>query len=284
MGNKSFDFLNKQKEKYEKIIIDKDKEIKELKEKVDKLQSQYDKIRQELYDSGNGKGAVHKLEREISDQKRENKTLENKLKNLDGSKLIATFTPERQELIKRIKALNFNNSIFNNLAFKFKDGLDNVIEIAYRIKTKQIGDMDYFTFVFRDDIVGLFEKMLGVVLKGSAPSASNYLVGIIDGRFIIPKQYIDKIPALKDKKILQNTLYLINIQTTGYHGSKIKNKSLKYDRENEEMVKPDAFLNLSSEDQLNAIFTLLEFMYFVFTNKDSESNLLCVAQSWFKTI
>lgn len=284
MGNKSFDYINKQKEKYEKIIAEKDQKINELEAKALKLETQYNEIRQELYDVGSGKGTIHKLEKQITSQKRENKTLENKIKELDGSKLISYFSEERQELIRKIKALSFNNSIFNNLAFKFKDGLENVIEIAYRIRTNSVGDMDYFTFVFRDDIVGLFEKMLKVVINEEGNSATYFLVKIISKEYKIPKQYLTKIPNLNNEQVIRNTLSLINIQTTGYHGSGINQKSLKYDKDTEEMVKPDRFLRLSNEDQLTAIFTLLEFMYFVFTNKDSESNLLCIAQNWFKTI
>lgn len=280
-----YDQIVKTKEKYNKTINEKEKEIEELKKRISTLEKSNNELRKKLYDAGEGKGEVSRLKKIIHTHKRENETLNNIIKNLDGSKLISSFSPERQALIKKIKKLEFeNNSIFNKLAIKFKDGLDNVIEIAYRIKANQINDMDYYTFVFRDDIVGLLEKMLRTILKKQEDSASKFLVKMFEGTYKLPNKYYIKNPKLKDKVVINNILYLINLESTGYHGSKSKYKKVNYNQNTNELDKPDKFLNLDNESQLIAIFTLLEFMYDVFTNEDYEQNLLLISASWFKTI
>ena len=79
-------------------------------------------------------------------------------------------------------------------------------------------------------------------------------------------------------------LYLANIETTAYHGTKIKNKHIIIDPETQTTVKVDKFLNLSQSEQLTAIFTMLEFLYDVFTNKDHETTLMAVSAHWFITL
>jgi len=280
----NYDQINKLKEKHKKEIEARDAEIEKLKQLADKLQSERDKYRQDLYDLGAGKGHINSLKKQLVDKDRKNKTLENKLKDIDGSKLIATFSEDRQALIKKIKSLKFNNSIFNSLATKFIDGLDNVIKIAYRIKNGYVDDMDYFTFVFRDDIVGLLEKMFRALINKSEPSASKYLVKLRDKVYQLPKEYYDRIPNLKKMDVIDNILGLINLESTGYHGSNMKVNHLVTNKETNEKENPHKFLNLDIDSQLTAIFTLLEFMYDVFTNKDSEIILYSISSSWFKTI
>lgn len=144
--------------------------------------------------------------------------------------------------------------------------------------------MDYFTFVFCDDIVGLLEKMFKVILGKHEDSASKYLVKLSSGVYSLPKEYYQRIPKLKEKEVLLNILFLLNIQSTGYHGTKTSQKKLFLDAETNEMLKPDRFLNLSSLKKLEAIFTLLQFMYDVFTNPNHEAILLSISSSWFITI
>lgn len=281
----SYDRINQLKAKYEAQLKEKEEKIAELQKKNEELEDKNRTLRQEMHNAGLGKSKVHQLKSELVAKEREYKTVKNKLRELDGSKLISTFSSERQELIAKIRKLKFdNNNIFNALAFKFKDGLDNIIQLAYRIENKMDNDMDYFTFVFRDDIVGLLEKMLRVVLKTSEDSASKYLVKINNGDLSFPKEYYSSIPSLKDKKTIENVLKLINLESSGYHGTKSSRRKLQKDHETDELVMPDAFLNLTNEEQLEAIFTLLKFMYFVFTNKDNEVNLLSISQYWFTTI
>lgn len=283
MGN-SYDQINKLKAKYSIELEAKDKEIRELKEKLSNLEIKYKDAKKQLYDAGEGKGERHRLEKEIVAHKRDKATLQNQIKELSGEKLISTFIPERQELIRKIRKLQFNVKLFNYLAKRFNDGLDNVIEVAALIKNNTVEDMDYFTFVFRDNIVGLLEKMLKVVLDKSEDSASKYLVKLSNGVYQFPKDYYLRIPELKNKEKLTNILYLINLQTTGYHGTQTYLKHNIKDKETNIERKPDRFLNLSNEDQLDAIFTLLELMYDVFTNKDYEQNLMIIATSWYKTL
>ena len=280
----SYDKLNQQKAKYESQLKEKDEIILKLEKKNQDLEEKYKALRQEMHNAGLGKSKVSELKSDLVAKERENRTMQNQIRELDGSKYISTFSKERQELISRIKKLNFNNSLFNAIAYKFKDGLDNIIQLAYRIENKMDNDMDYFTFVFRDNIVGLLEKMLRVVLNTSEDSASKYLVKLTNGTFAFPKYYSNAIPALKNKKVLNNILLLINLQSSGYHGTNKRRRNLQRDKETNELVKPDHFLNLEKNAQLQAIFTLLEFMYFVFTNKDYEQNLILVTNYWFKTI
>lgn len=280
----SYDQINKIKSKYESELEKKNSEISSLKEKLQKSEDKNDELRKKLYDVGEGKGEQHRLKNIINAQERENKTLQNQIKELSGEKLISTFIPERQELIKNIKKLHFNNSMFNSLALRFINGLDNVIEIAALIKKGGAEDMDFFTYVFRDNIVGLLEKMFKAVLNKPADSASKYLVNLCNGNYSFPKDYLLRIPNLKNKVILTNILYLINLQTEGYHGTQTNLKHVIIDKETNEKRKTDRFLNLSNKDQLDAIFTLLEFMYDVFTNKDHEVNLLSICSSWYKTL
>ena len=227
-----------------------------------------------------------KSRKKVEDAKeRENKSLSNQIAELNGSKLIKKFSPERQQLIKRIKDLKFDNfPMFNSLAYRFKNGLDDVIEIAALIKQGGANDMDFFTYVFRDNIVGLLEKMLKVILNKTEDSAAKYLVKLANGVYQFPKDYYVRIPELKNKNVLTNILYLVNLQTTGYHGTQAKLKHVYIDNETQEIKKTDRFLNLSSDEQLTAIFTLLQFMYDVFTNKERESNLMVIGASWYKTL
>lgn len=281
----SYDQINKIKNKYESIIKEKDEKILDLENKLSKAENKNDELRKKLYDAGEGKGEQNRLKRQLVAQERENKTLQNQLSDLSGEKIIKTFSEERQELIRKIKRLNFSNySMFNSLALRFINGLDNVLEIAYLIKKNSAEDMDFFTYVFRDNIVGLLEKMLKVVLGKNEDSASKYLVKLSNGSYLFPKDYYVRMPRLKNNEIINNILALINLQTTGYHGTQLKNKHLVKDRETQEIRKMDKFLNLTNEAQLDAIFTLLEFMYDVFTNKDHESNLMVICTSWFTTM
>ena len=283
MGS-SYDQINKLKDKYNKEIAIKDEKIASLTSELKKSEEKNAELRKKLYDAGEGKGEQHRLKNIINAQERENKTLQNKLKDLSGESLISSFIPKRQELIRNIKKLKFNNSMYNSLALRFINGLDNVIEIAALIKQNKAEDMDFFTYVFRDNIVGLLEKMFKAVLSKPADSASKYLVNLVNGNYIFPKDYLVRIPNLKNKVVLTNMLYLINLQTEGYHGTQSNLKHVIIDKETNEKRKTDRFLNLSNEDQLNAIFTLLEFMYDVFTNKDHEINLLNICASWYKTL
>lgn len=280
----SYDKLNKLKEQQNKLLLEKDAEIASLKAEIAKKDEKIKSLRQELFDAGHGKGEVNRLNRQIVEHKRENKTLENKIKELQGKNITSIFNPERQELIEKIKKLKFNNSIFNSLAYKFKDGLDNILQIAYLIKCNSVNDMDYYTFVFRDNIVGLLEKMLNAVTGKKEDSASKYLVKLSTGEYTMHRKYYNAVPGMKDKTTLTNILYLINLESTGYHGSQTHQKHLVTDKETNETRKYYNFLNLDSKSQLDAIFTLLHFMYFVFTCDDSEQNLILISSCWFKTI
>lgn len=279
-----YDKINKLKTEHKKVLEEKEQQILALNEKVDKLEQENKDLKKKLYDAGQGQGEVNRLNREIHKQNVENKTLQNKVDKLEYKKEIESFSKERQTLIKRINKLSFTNSIYNRIALKFKDGTDNVIQLAYRIKNKNIDDMDYFTYVFRDDIVGLFEKMLYVVVGKKEDSASKYLVKLVNNEYSFGKKYINKIPGLGNKTVLNNMLLLINLQSTGYHGSLTKGKRVVVNSETQETQKYDKFLNLNSGEQLTAIFTLLEFMYLFFTCEDWETNLINLSNFWFKTI
>ncbi len=145
-------------------------------------------------------------------------------------------------------------------------------------------DLDFYTFVFRDNIVGLFEKMLHLVTNNSkADSASKFLDKIINGTYTIDKKYTKKIPALNDKVVLTNILYLLNIQTTAYHGNNKSSHTRLYDS-GDDVAKVNKFSTLNNDDQLTAIFTLVEFMYFFFSCDDWEENMACLSACWFKTL
>lgn len=280
----AYDKINKIKEKYENDLKKKDLQIEVLTNKVNEAEEEIKKLRKQLYDAGEGKGEQNRLKKIINNQERENKTLQNQLLDLSGEKLIKTFSPERQTLIRNIKSLNFPYSMFNSLALRFINGLDNVIEIAALIQKGYAEDMDFFTYVFRDNIVSLLEKMLKEILSKPEDSASKYLVKLANGTYQFPKDYYKRIPELKDKERLTHILYLINLQTTGYHGTKTKYKHVVIDKDTNEVKKTDKFLNLTKEQQLDSIFTLLEFMYDVFSNNDHERNLMAIAKSWYTTM
>ncbi len=280
----TYDKFNKIKEKYENDLRQKDLQINSLTTKLKNSEEEIKKLRKQLYDAGEGKGEQNRLKKIINSQERENKTLQNQLLDLSGEKLIKTFSSERQNLIRNIKALNFPYSMFNSLALRFINGLDNVIEIAALIQKGYAEDMDFFTYVFRDNIVSLLEKMLKEILNKPEDSASKYLVKLASGAYKFPKDYYKRIPELKDKERLTHILYLINLQTTGYHGTKTKYKRVVVDKDTNEVKKTDKFLNLEKDQQLDAIFTLLEFMYDVFSNNDHESNLMAISKSWYTTM
>jgi len=281
---KTYNQFNKKKNEFESLIKEKDEQISGLKEKLVECKESNDSLRKKLHEAGQGFGEVNKLKKRINELEREVQTLKNKVNDSDVNALVSSFIHERQVLIRKIKDLHFDYKHFNYLATKFIDGLNNVIKIASKIKTNKVDDMDYYTFVFRDDIVGLLEKMLRVVLDKKEGSATKYFVKLKDGDYTFPKDYYQRIPNLKDKKMLNNVLELLNLESRGYHGSKPKEKTLKENPETQKKEHPDRFLNLSNEDQLNAIFLLLEFMYDVFTNKDRETNLLMISSNWIKTI
>lgn len=281
----TYDQINKIKEKYEKLLSEANERINELTAKLDEANLKVDELRKKLYDAGQGKGEVNKIKGELNKAIRDKRTVENKLKEVDGSKLINQFSPERQELINRINNLHFENKIYDSFAVKFKNGLKDVIELAYRIKVNYVNDMDYYTFVFRDNIVSLFEKMLHLVTgKKKENSATKFLQKISSGDYEIEKDYTKNIPELKNPKVLSNMISLLNVQSTAYHGSNSTNKTTLYTNENAEQVKSNKFLLLDSADQLTAIFTLLKFMYHFFTCDDVEMNLITLSACWFKTI
>lgn len=281
----TYDQINKIKEKYEKLLSEANEKINELTAKLDEANLKVDELRKKLYDAGQGKGEVNKIKGELNKAIRDKRTVENKLKEVDGSKLINQFSPERQELINRINNLHFENKIYDSFAVKFKNGLKDVIELAYRIKVNYVNDMDYYTFVFRDNIVSLFEKMLHLVTgKKKENSATKFLQKISSGDYEIEKDYTKNIPELKNPKVLSNMISLLNVQSTAYHGSNSTNKNTLYTNENAEQVKSNKFLLLDSADQLTAIFTLLKFMYHFFTCADAEMNLITLSSCWFKTI
>lgn len=281
----TYDQINKVKEKYEKLLSDANDKINELSSKLDEANLKVDEYRKKLYDAGQGKGEVDKIKGELNKAIRDKKTVENKLKEVDGSKMINQFSPERRKLINDINNLHFTNKIYDSFAVKFKNGLKDVIELAYRIKFNYVNDMDYYTFVFRDNIVSLFEKMLHLVTgKKKENSATKFLQKIISGSYTIEKEYIKEIPELKDTAVLSNIVSLLNLQAKAYHGSNSTNKSTLYTNETTEQVKSGKFLLLDSDQQLTAIFTLLKFMYCFFTCDDWEMNLITLSACWFKTI
>lgn len=281
----SYDQINRIKEKYEKLLSEANGKINELNAKLDEANLKVDEYRKKLYDAGQGKGEVNKIKGELNKAIRDKKTVENKLKEVDGSKMINQFSPERRELINRINNLHFENKIYDSFAVKFKNGLKDVIELAYRIKNNYVNDMDYYTFVFRDNIVSLFEKMLHLTTgKKKENSATRFLQKIVSGSYSFDKEYTKEIPELKDTNILSNIMNLLNLQTTAYHGSNSTNKTTLYTNETTEQVKSGKFLLLKSDEQLLAIFTLLKFMYYFFTCKEWEMNLITLSACWFKTI
>ena len=241
-------------------------------------------MRKKLYDAGHGQGEVNKYKKQVVAAKRDLATAENKLKEFDGSKLTSQFSQKRQTLIKNITNISFENKIYDALATKFKSGLREVIEIAYRIKMNIADDMAFYAFSFRDNIVGLFEKMLHLVTGEKSNSASSYMRGIINKRFAFEKMYLKEIELLNNDETLTNILYLLELQTDAYHGNNKNAKSTLYNKESSEAQKAVKFLNLDNEKQLDAIFTLLEFMYLFFTCEDSEVNLVNLSACWFKTI
>lgn len=281
----SYDQINKIKEKYEKQLAEAYVQIDDLSKKLEEANAKVDELRKKLYDAGHGKGEVNKIKGELNKAIREKKTAENKLKEIDGSKLVNSFSPERRELINNINNLHFDNKIYDSFAVKFKNGLKDVIELAYRIKVNYVNDMDYYTFVFRDNIVSLFEKMLHLVTgEKKENSATKFLQKIVSGAYTIEKGYIKDIPELKDNRVLANIMDLLNLQAKAYHGSNSTNKNTLYTNEETEQLKSGKFLALSSEKQLTAIFTLLKFMYRFFTCEDWETNLVTLSACWFKTI
>ena len=280
----TYDQINKVKEKYEKQLNDANAKIDDLTTKLAKANQEIDDYRRKLYEVGEGKGEVNKAKKEIHGMKVEMKTMENKLKEIDGSKMISQFSPKRKELIEKINNLKFENKIFNSFAVKFQSGLKDVIQIAYRIKIGSADDMDFYTFVFRDNIVGLFDKMLHIVTGGKADSATKHIKSIIAKNYSFPKEYLTAIPALKDIDVLGNIIHLLNCQTISYHGSSSTIRNMVYNSETNDYEKSNKFLTLDTEKQLEAIFTLLEFMYYFFSSVDSEINLINLSSCWFKTI
>ena len=280
----SYDQINK-------IKAQKDQVIKELKEKIVSLEEALEKekeknkeLRQTLHLAGEGKSENSRLKKIITDKERNEKTLQNRIDKLEGNHILSIFSDERKELILKIRKLQFNNSIYNSLAFKLKDGTENIIKIAYLIKCNSAGDMDFYTYVFRDSIVALLEKMFYALTGKKEDSATKYLTKFVSKEYKLKKKYYDAIPNFKKPEILTNILWLINVQTTAYHGSTNKSKRVFVDNETKKRTKYINFFNLDSDTQLEAIFTLLEFMHFVFTCDEWEQNLTIISSCWFKTL
>lgn len=280
----SYDQINKIKAQKDAIIKQLQEEIASLKAQLEKEKAENSDLRKKLHDAGEGNSENSRLKKIITAKERNEKTLQNKIDKLEGKAILSMFSEERKELIQRIRKLEFTNSIFNSLAIKFKDGTENIIKIAYLIKCNSAGDMDYFTYVFRDTIVGLLEKMFYVLTGKKQDSAAKYLVKLSNKEYELSKKCYAAVPKMKDKKTLTNILWLINMQSTAYHGSTIKSQKVLVNKETNEVKKYINFFNLESKDQLDAIFTLLKFMYFVFTCDDWEQNLTLIAGCWFKTL
>ncbi len=281
---KEYDKVNKIKEEKNKEIARLNEEINALKEKNEKLEAKNKELRQKLHDAGEGKSEVSRLKNQLTEKERNERTLQHRLDEAEGKHILSIFTKERQELILKIRKLHYSNSIFNSLAYKFQDGTENVIQIAYKIKNNSVGDMDFYTFVFRDDIVGLLEKILRILTKSIKTSASYYLLDLRDNKCKLPNKYYKAVPKLQNTKVIGDILSLINIESKAYHGSTVKEKRVIYDEEDDSTKKYYDFLNVNRTDQLTAIFTLLEFIYYFFTCDDHEQNLINLSSYWFKTI
>lgn len=280
---KDYDRINKIKEEKNKEIQALKDQITTLEEKLKKAEEKNQELRQKLYDAKEGKGESNRLKRIIVEKERNEKTLQNKLDKSEGKHILSTFSKENQELILKIRKLEYSTSMFNSLAYKFKDGTENVIQIAYRIKLNSADDMDFYTYAFRDDIVGLLEKILRILTQVKKSSASNYLVDLVEGKLKLPNEYLKAVPTLGDKTVLENILSLTNIQSTAYHGSRMKEKRVFINEDGSKRKYSD-FLNVSKEEQLKAIFTLLRFIYYFFTSKNYEQNLINLSSYWYKTL
>lgn len=280
---KDYDRINKIKEEKNKEIQALKDQITTLEEKLKKAEEKNQELRQKLYDAKEGKGESNRLKRIIVEKERNEKTLQNKLDKSEGKHILSTFSKENQELILKIRKLEYSTSMFNSLAYKFKDGTENVIQIAYRIKLNSADDMDFYTYAFRDDIVGLLEKILRILTQVKKSSASNYLVDLVEGKLKLPNEYLKAVPTLNDKTVLENILSLTNIQSTAYHGSRMKEKRVFINEDGSKRKYSD-FLNVSKEEQLKAIFTLLRFIYYFFTSKNYEQNLINLSSYWYKTL
>ncbi len=282
---KSYDKTNKIQNKLNDVIKQKDDEILKLQNENDKLKTKVDELRKEKFDAGQGKGEVNHLKSVITDLQRDIATLKNKVKKLEGNETLSHFSVEQKRLIKNIRSLSYPKwPDIDALAIKFQLGLDNVIQVAYKIKINSISDRDYYTYLFRDDIVALLEKVLRVLTSTCEASASYYLLNLMSGKIKLPAKFYKKVPLMGDKKVLEHILWLVNLESKGYHGSKEKEKRVLVDEETNERKKYINFFNLSSEEKLTTIFTMLEFIYSVFVDDDKETYLQSVSSCWYKTL
>ena len=282
---KSYDKTNKIQTKLNEVIQQKDDEIAKLTKENEKLKAKVDELRKEKFDAGLGKGEVNHLKSIITDLQRDIATLNNKVKKLEGNEVLAHFTNEQKRLIKNIRSLSYPKwPDIDALAIKFQLGLDNVIQVAYKIQINSISDRDYYTYLFRDDIVALLEKILSVLTNTIEASASYYLLNLMNGKVKLPSRFYKAVPLLEDKKVLEHILWLVNLESKGYHGSKEKEKRVFVDEETNEKKKFINFFNLTNEEKLTTIFTMLSFIYAVFTDKDKETYLQAVSSCWYKTL
>ncbi len=282
---KSYDKTNKIQNKLNEVIQQKDDEIAKLTKENEKLKLKNDELRKEKFDAGLGKGEINRLKSVINDLQRDIATLKNKVKKLEGNEILAHFSNEQKRLIKNIRNLSYPKwPDIDALATKFQLGLDNVIQVAYKIKLNSISDRDYYTYLFRDDIVALLEKILSVLTNTIDSSASFYLLNLINGKVKLPARFYKAVPLMEDKKVLEHILWLVNLESKGYHGSKEKDKRIFVDEETNEKKKYINFFNLSNEEKLTTIFTMLEFIYAVFVDKDQETYLQAVSSCWYKTL
>lgn len=282
---KSYDKTNKIQNKLNEVIQQKDDEIAKLTKENEKLKLKNDELRKEKFDAGLGKGEINRLKSVINDLQRDIATLKNKVKKLEGNEILAHFSNEQKRLIKNIRNLSYPKwPDIDALATKFQLGLDNVIQVAYKIKLNSISDRDYYTYLFRDDIVALLEKILSVLTNTIDSSASFYLLNLINGKVKLPPRFYKAVPLMEDKKVLEHILWLVNLESKGYHGSKEKDKRIFVDEETNEKKKYINFFNLSNEEKLTTIFTMLEFIYAVFVDKDQETYLQAVSSCWYKTL
>ena len=148
----SYDKINAQKEKYQKIIDDLNEKLNKANEQIHNLKEELSQIKYERFQDKRGVGEVDKLKKQVAILEKEvEKYKTTSFKN----ESYEVFSKERQELIKNIKNLSSKHQHISDIFHKFQTGTNQILSVAKIAKKRTLTIRDCYTHTFRDTLICL---------------------------------------------------------------------------------------------------------------------------------
>lgn len=273
----SYDKINAQKEKYQKIIDDLNEKLNKANEQIHNLKEELSQIKYERFQDKRGVGEVDKLKKQVAILEKEvEKYKTTSFKN----ESYEVFSKERQELIKNIKNLSSKHQHISDIFHKFQTGTNQILSVAKIAKKRTLTIRDCYTHTFRDTLICLLEKTMQVLSGKMTRNLNSILYDCLNKKIEINDEFLKEIPQLKDKNTYRRLQYLVYLENVAFHGYVADTKMHKNEPVIESEIETEQFLKLSKKDQLDTFFTLLQILYTAFTSNSSEYILTQISGCW----